>query len=248
MFNINEDGTIDLISSSESNGKVWLVKTQGYNNAVKLLNDACSNLYGDEKNNITARSINIEDIEDKMTSLAWENVKNYVNSNSGTKYNNQISEEYLLTNSYYPQIYAEEKQSVIDRLYNSNGLDLSEQHQFIENTDKLNFQAEESIQPYQTYYWLSNDSLKTAFNNELYYELILPQEENTNYWIASRCIMANADACAFGIRYAFDGYIGAYNTYYSNTNDSGYSMGLRPIISVENSNIKKDTTLGWIIN
>ena len=76
VFDINEEtGEVTLVpdhstndgndGASATSGTVYLRGAQGYNNGVKLLNDACSALYGDSSKGITARSINIEDIERK---------------------------------------------------------------------------------------------------------------------------------------------------------------------------------------
>ena len=63
-------GKVELVPSTPTTGTVYLGEAQGYNNGVKLLNDACSKLYGNEDKKITARSIKIEDIEKYMTEEA----------------------------------------------------------------------------------------------------------------------------------------------------------------------------------
>ena len=64
-----ENGTVKLVPTAPTIGTVRLGGAQGYNNAVKLLNDACSTLYGygGQKAGISAESIDIEDIEHYMT-------------------------------------------------------------------------------------------------------------------------------------------------------------------------------------
>ena len=42
----NETGTVELVPSAPTTGTVYLGEAQGYNNGVKLLNDACGSLYG----------------------------------------------------------------------------------------------------------------------------------------------------------------------------------------------------------
>ena len=59
-------GKVQMVPSQVTSGTVFLQGPQGYNNAVKLLNDACSSLYGNASKKITARSIQIEDIEKVM--------------------------------------------------------------------------------------------------------------------------------------------------------------------------------------
>ena len=101
----NETGTVELVPSAPTTGTVYLGQAQGYNNGVKLLNDACSSLYGNSEKGITARSINIEDIEKYMTDTALTEAHNYTNSNSNTKYGNQVSSAYT-SGKRYPAIYA----------------------------------------------------------------------------------------------------------------------------------------------
>ena len=165
-----ENREVKLVPSEPTAGTVTLGGAQGYNNAVKLLNDACSNLYGygGQKEGITARSINIEDIEYYMTDEALEEAHNYINSDSGIKYGEQLSSAYT-SNKYYPLIYGEEK-SVIDGTEKTSGLKMSEQSEFIndiENTGtaKGRTQAGTSIQPYQTYWYKDSTSVQTAFKD-----------------------------------------------------------------------------------
>ena len=120
-----ETGKVELVPSSLATGKVYLGEAQGYNNGVKLLNDACSNLYGNSKKGITARSINIKDIEDYMTETAVAEAHSYVNTSSNTTYGNQVSSAYT-SNKIYPVIYAQEKLSTINgEKAKTTGLDLS---------------------------------------------------------------------------------------------------------------------------
>ena len=70
-------GNVELVPSAPTEGEVYLGEAQGYNNAVKLLNEACSNLYGSETKKITARSISMEDIEKYMTEEAVEEAHRY---------------------------------------------------------------------------------------------------------------------------------------------------------------------------
>ena len=87
--------------------------------------------YGGKKAGISARSINIEDIEYYMTDEALEEAHNYRSNDSGTKYGEQVSSSYSKSYSYYPLIYAEEEKSVIDGNKKETGLKMSEQSEFI---------------------------------------------------------------------------------------------------------------------
>ena len=46
-----ENGKVELVPAKPTEGTVYLGQAQGYNNGVKLLNDACSSLYGNTSKN-----------------------------------------------------------------------------------------------------------------------------------------------------------------------------------------------------
>ncbi len=262
VYNIDDStGTIELISNNPTEGKVFLGYAQGYNNAVYLLNEACNELYGDSAKGIIGRNINIEDIEMKMTSEALNTTENsahnYLNA-YGYKYGDQANEAYILNASSYPVIYLQEDLSVIDGVKNSNGIKISNQSKLIEPVDTPTgkLQANNSIQPYNSYWYKDNEFMKNAFeplnnNSEnTYYDLIMPNGSNTNYWISTRVIGLYENSCGFSIRYVNSGNMGAFFTcssYNNNDTDQGLSLSLRPLISVDASLITLKDDIGWII-
>lgn len=66
IFNINNDGSVDLIAAIPTTSKVTLQGAIGYDNGVYLLNDICKNLYSNSSKNAVARSIRLSDISSKM--------------------------------------------------------------------------------------------------------------------------------------------------------------------------------------
>ena len=66
--------TVTLLPIAPTDGRIILSEAPGYNNAVKLLNDACNNLYANPSKGISARSIKIDDINDKLNNLAWNEI------------------------------------------------------------------------------------------------------------------------------------------------------------------------------
>lgn len=190
-----------LVPISPTKGQVILEGFQGYNNCVYLLNEACSKLYGDSSKEIEARSINIEDIESRMTDEALKDAHTYTDNYQYIPYNTQMSNP-SERSTKYPYIYAQEKLSVINGKKNEKGLGLSEQPNLIKRTgttatgDKVYggyATAEESLQPYNTNWEKYNDSMKTAFKDNEdykvnYYDLLIPQKNETAYMIASRSI------------------------------------------------------------
>lgn len=83
ILDIYPDGTVELISEKEVKfggpgyiPPIFFKGATGYNNGVEILNDICQNLYGTGDYAIGARSLNIEDIKDKMNTEVWD-WKNY---------------------------------------------------------------------------------------------------------------------------------------------------------------------------
>ena len=247
----NETGKVELVPSAPTTGTVYLGEAQGYNNGVKLLNDACSSLYGNSEKGITARSINIEDIEKYMTDTALTEAHNYTSSSSNTKYGNQVSSAYTSSKNY-PAIYAQEKLAVINGEANGDtGLDLSKQDTFIERTEGTNgaITTATSIQPYQTYWYKDGTYMSTAFKEyqegESYYNLIIPSGTSTTYWVASRCIVTNNNYCDFDICYVSLGRVGACGMYFSTSNVFNDSCALFPIVTLNSSHIEGDAIAGF---
>ncbi len=188
---------VTLVPNEPTSNEVPLQGAQGYNNGVKLLNDACSKLYGTPSRGITARSIKIEDIENKLTASALASAR-------GDNYLKQASSACSKENSYYPSIYAQEKWSVIDGTKRSTGLDISEQKTLIERKD--NGAAEgrlqaSSIQPYHNWREISINgpsnpdpwsSLSKIFQTDtesgINYSDLLIDSGKDSYWIASRAL------------------------------------------------------------
>lgn len=211
---------VTLVPNAPTSNYVPLQGAQGYNNGVKLLNDACSNLYGTPSKGITARSIKIEDIENKMTASALASAR-------GDDYLKQVSSAYSKEYSYYPSIYAQEKLSVIDGTKRSTGLDISEQKTLIRRTDngaaEGRLQASTSIQPYKNWRkikinahltsssnWDSQwSSLSKFFQTDTesginYSDLLTYPGKNGYYWLASReltCDETGAAFCLYAVGY-----------------------------------------------
>ena len=110
-----ENNQVTLISSIPTEESVCLTGALGYNNGVYLLNDICAKLYSNKVLGITARSVNLDDIEDQMTDTGKKLRDEFTKtiSQESIKYGNT----YTLTGTAYinyPNIYAQEKGQGID--------------------------------------------------------------------------------------------------------------------------------------
>ena len=231
-------GKIEIVPATIPSGTVTLQGAQGYNNAVKLLNDACSSLYGNSSKGITARSITEEDFV-KYGGTKWTNKRAAYVYNA--KYGNQYGTPYA-TNNSYPTIYKNEANHVIDGTKTESGLKQSEQTSLIAKTDESStngyLKASTSIQPYLTYY-NTTDYATTVGLLEGYSNILLPKGSSTNYWVASRCIGLYSSYCYFGVHYVYSGYFRANDMFYSGTGVGSDSHMVLPVVSLNSQLLEK---------
>ncbi len=261
VLNINEDGIVDLIANSQTEGTVSLGGAQGYNNGVKLLNDVCGKLYGNLEKGITARSINISDIEEKVVPSYLEMMKK-----NGVMYENEyLSGAY----GYFPKIYSIERNNVINEKITKSGLSKNEQNYFIEPTNeeiadiesnmlewlKVGSNHSKSINPFNSYYFtnvrvsIEETSFAKLNDNSIqtYYSLFI--SENTNYWIASRSIQCVNAYCSYKIRCISNNEIVGASMYNSINQGHLSNYALKPIISVKATDISFNNIINkWEID
>ena len=250
-----KNGKVTLVPEAPTSGTVYLGQAQGYNNGVKLLNDACSNLYGNASKGIEARSINIEDIENYMTEEAKNGTDGaYKYNNRNATYNTQTSTPYT-SSKKYPTIYAKENLSVINGTPKNNGLGMSEQTSLVGRTDESatdgKLEASTSIQPYQTYWYKDSSFMKTAFktanNGKNYYDLLMPNGTRTYYWLASRCVDTDSYSCNFLVRNVYSGVVNVYDMYHSNDHTYNDSRELFPVVTLSSELLSGNATDGFTV-
>ncbi len=252
VLNVRED-TIDLISEGPTSTQVYFQGALGYNNGVYLLNDFCNTLYGNSAKGATARSLKIEDIEEKMDLSIWD----YHNYMSGT--NTKYGDTYTYTsNLYYPYQWIQEtaEKSKIDGKAIIGTLGESEQTALTEETY---LQASTSIEARQTYWYRSNSNIKTNFQtadtrdstkaNSMYDELLC-NNGNSYYWLASRYVGTDDSSCAhFGLHYVNGGDVDGHYMFNSNSVVHGNSRCVRPVVSLPvdaiNISTQYNENIGW---
>ena len=258
-----ETGTVELVPSewtTKNGGYIELQGAQGYNNAVYLLNEACNKLFGDSSRGITARNINIEDIESKLN----EDGKKAITSNTnsyGVKYGQQVERTYTNTGSY-PLIYERELNSVINGKTYTSGLKQSEQNELIGGTDTSEILMEsatlgairpDSIRPYKTSYSFTYSDfleyLGENFNGVKYSDILLPYGEDTNYFIASRSIDPLGNLRYYGfvdfeIKNVNKGSLACSPLYANEDHINKYSL-IFPVVKVDLSRIKGNAKDGF---
>lgn len=224
------NGEVRLISEVPTTSVIKLYGYNGYNNAVYLIDKACSTLYSKSGYIDKVQNLKIEDLEKYMKKIPAKDELPYSPPSPST---------------YYPSILIQEKnQTVIpddDTIQSETILDLSEQTEPINQTKakKVN-----SWKIKKTNYWVLSSKVEDFKQTEYYNLFILNEEKNnyyTSYWMSSRCVNCDSDNAAFRVRCINSGDIKAEATYGSLNNSYTLTKSFRPIITL-NSDVQIDAT------
>ncbi len=242
VLNIHANGTVDLIGDVDSTDQtIYFQGALGYNNGVYLLNDICKELYSNSTLGITARSINIEDIESQMNETGIAARKAYVNS-ANVQYGK--TKTYTGNYAYYPNLYAKEKGSGIDTVdVNTSGIEVSD-NGYTSPTTETSSKAS-SLTVTQTFYYFSNtpaNYFKDYNGSNSTVRNMLFNTEIT-YWLASRYAGSALTIADFGLYFVGSTTLSGKNMFISNASTSGYYYCIRPVLSL-GTNIKIETCKG----
>ena len=218
VLRINEDGSMDIIGTPTSYS-VYFSNAKGYNNGVYLMNDICKTLYSNGAHNITARSVNQDDMEKWLTddvkdasgnvttkggkTAKSESIKSYISSlTGGTSYiesvdtaNNTV--KYKKDRSYYPILAGYENGIGIDTDVKTDGIGLSEENVKVNNTpliptEQTYTQATNNLAVKPTYYSISINSTNYGAGAKAL-------SNSTWYWVASRYVTCYSYSADFGL-------------------------------------------------
>ena len=212
------DNTLTLISDKAANTNFTLYGANGYNNGVKLLNDACAAMYSNSSLGATGRSLNIDDIEDYMT----------YNKNSNSSYGREYSSSYR----YYPKIFADEKTGAPNGTYGSK-YGLSDQDSYVTGTANGNG----SFKGKFTYYTFAMST--STMKNRTYVDLF---SSSTAAWLASRCVDFRSNNATFRMFYVGGGTVDAFWLYDSDTRNYSHSYAVRPVVEINLSSVNLGAT------
>ena len=218
-------GAVRLISATPTDKTIVLYGYDGYNNAVKLLDDVCSTLYN-SKLATKVQNLKIEDIQDKMKE------KDY----------SKLYSEYGKTpiqpeNKKYPSILAQEKNQKVNEYEGT--LDLSKQDNYINQTDVLEANSLELKITLWGKIGENGPKVLTADDFEgddgkIYSDMFC---KDYTYWMSSRCIYADSDRAGFIVRCVSSGGVFANILYYSSGREDSGGFAFRPVITL-NSNVQ----------
>ena len=265
VFSVDErSGIVELISSTPTQGTITLGNSDvqdgganGYNNAIKILNDVCDAFYSNSSKNIYARCINENDIVKSMTEESVNTLRNgYTNiAQYGNKFTSKSGNENLnnsgayIVNKNYPNVYEKEVKSIVNEQEVTAGMNQGVQSEFVKGYTT----ASQSIHPYQTT-WIANfvrSNFKALNNNtsDTYYKLLISDDLSSydSYWIATRSIDLKNNECNFNIENIGMGKLGVSTLYTSSGNKYAVSLKLRPIVSMPLDNLENLTAKSWRI-
>lgn len=183
---------------------VKLSGANGYNNGVKLLNDACAAMYSNSSLGAVGRSVDIEDIES-------------VSSYSGATLSSIIT-----GNTWYPNIFKQEKTGFVDNAYGTT-LDLSEQTDWVTGYTQAN-----TLKGYETYY---EYRMSTSYMDSTYLNLF---NISNFYWLASRCVRYLDDYFSFCIFLMNNGgIVTSVELFDSHSGYDDYYTDIRPVVEID---------------
>ena len=223
-----KDGCVRLISEMPTTSLITLKGAMGYNNAVKLLDDACSSLYNNSSFTNKVQNLKIEDIQDKMLEKDYK------------KFDDNYGERFTIGTKYYPSILLnemEQKVTINKDVIIGEKLDLSEQKNLVNQLDKL--QAISLNVKYS--YWGKKMTQNDFIDNE-FYEIFINNGKNYDtYWLSSRCVDAFNTEAGFNVRYIESGGVYAHCLYISDEKVRSFGYALRPVVTL-NSGVQLDAT------
>ena len=217
ILNVNDDGSIDLISNeSVSINSLKFKGAKSYNNIIYILNTILNELYS-SKYTVNVRNISLNDINKNMKSnleIYSNNIKTYTNQN----------------NIYIPSLYENEIDSIIDNQHLNGKIDKSENNSFIDSTYKIvnSITLKEMNK--------LNNIVEDNFKSLVYYELFIEKNNKyyNPYYISTRYSDTLEDNVLFGIFSIRNNELYKSNLYDSNNNEYESSLFARPIIRISN--------------
>lgn len=212
-----KDGKVRLISEEPTKFKITLSGYNGYNNAVKLLDDVCNNLYNNKEISYNVRNLKLEDILMELREKDYSKI----DSNYGIMF--------TLNKKFYPDILLKEKGQTVNEI-TGNELDYSEQKNLILQKEK----KQADIINVKNTFWKKEISENDFYNN-IYYELFINNNDKENddgYLMSSRCVLGYG-VCNYGIRYVANGTIKAALFFNADGGEGTRDFSFRPVITLK---------------
>ena len=215
ILSINESGTVDIISDTPTATAVYLQGSIGYNNGVYLLNDLCASLYSNSTLGVKARSINLIDIENKLSD-AGKNARDTYTTSKGIPYGN--TQTYTGT-VRTPDIYKQVGNTIEE-----------ESKDYYKEPTILTHTRESSLDVKQTMYRFSNTQA-SYFVDETFYNLVFGTGKYS--WVATRYAECDTDSAFFGLYYLDGKHLNGYYLLHSSYDSAQFTnLAIRPIVTL----------------
>ncbi len=214
-----EGDKVTLVSETIPSGNLILQGANGYNNGVKLLNDACNILYSNSSVGATGRNAKVEDINGLM------------GVTPSTSLDSIYGTEYTPVNRWYPNIFQYEKTGYVNTKYGTL-LGPSDQTSWYSGATQAS-----TLKGKWTWYSYTLSTYKALSTVE--HALATGQANGPSstsdsaYWLASRCTSDNKGWFYFKLFYVDSGAVNAGMLYASHNINSSWSYALRPCIEID---------------
>ena len=225
IMNINEDGTIDLVSENATTQRIYLKGALGYNNGVYVINDICKKQYSNKNLNVTARNLNKDDIVIKMNSKGINAMNATSNEDSGTLYGKTRTYIKGSADTNYPNLYKYENGSGINSdTVKQDGIGLSDAYYSTPTNETLS--TADKLTATQTYSWMQIQS--AYFDDINFYNTIFKAQWS---WLSTRFQGCAGNHVGFGLCAISATTLSGSNMYFAgNLVDSNAS--LRPVVTL----------------
>lgn len=186
ILNINNDGSIELISDTTLGADVYFRAFLGYNNSVFAINDICESQYSSKNLNVKSRSINKKDIERIFNDTGIKAKNEYTGYGKIYTFNSY-------NNKYYPDLYKYENDSGVDSTtLKTDGIESYETYSGYQNGITYNTYGKagsNGLTVRQAFYFFSVP--QSYVKDVTLYNMIF--KKDTVYWLSSRSIVAEED-------------------------------------------------------
>ena len=239
-----ENDTVDIISTNPTSSTVRFYGALGYHNGPYIMNKICEELYSNSTLNVTARNINLLDMEQHLTPTGIATRNKYANS---VRYGK--TKTYKDNYSCYPLLYEGQKGAGVN-VAEANASTIAQP-----DITKGNDPYSESVDTTgpltdKTYKQADNKVLAVTqtlysipINEANYGEAYKVLNNSTPYWVSARYVYTNSNVAVFGM-YDADMNLGGYNMFYSNKDGYDYDDRLRPVVSLPSSLLTGEQTNG----
>ena len=227
VFGVNSKGMIDLISSTPTTQTIGFSGSLGYNNSVFFLNDIAAKQYSNSNLETTARSLKVEDIEDRLTEEGVEYAHN--SFDSAIKYGDTDT-AYISGDRYYPNIYPYVNGSGINTTnVKTDGIGQSDSYYTSPTTETYSQAGNGGLTVTQSFILCLINS--NYYKNAIFYDLI---QMDKSYWLASRYVNSYGRLFDFGLRCVETDYtINGFNLFISNRTTFTIAKHIRPLVSLD---------------